>query len=166
MLDDPRLTAVGLLEEARAGLQDLFSEQLAEHSLSPLEFEVLLRLSRSADHRLRMADLAAQVLMSASGLTRVVDRLEAADLVTRGSCAEDRRGTWAILTDEGLSRLLVALPGHLEVIERWYTGVLHPDQLVTLLESMRIVRDLVRPGATAGACASPEPVDPVGPDVR
>lgn len=150
LLDDPRLTAMGLLEETRAGIQEAMAAQLAEHKLSPLEFEVLLRLSRSPGRRLRMTDLASQVLMSASGLTRVVDRLEAASLVERASCSEDRRGTWAALTPAGLQRLTEALPGHLEVLDRLYSGVLSTEELERLTELLRKVRDVVRPGATAG----------------
>ncbi|MGN6087887.1 MAG: MarR family transcriptional regulator, partial [Actinomycetales bacterium] len=74
--DDDRLTAMGLLEETRAGVSELLAPQLAEHGLSVLEFVVLLRLGRSPGERLRMADLATQVLLSASGLTRVIDRIE------------------------------------------------------------------------------------------
>ncbi len=149
-ITDERLTATGLLEEVRAGLQEAFASQFAEQGLSPLEFEVLLRLARSPQHRLRMADLAAQVLMSASGLTRVADRLEAAGLLERSSCSEDRRGTWAAATPAGMARLRAMLPGHLEVIERWYTGVLSPDELDLLIRLLRKIRDVVRPGAVAG----------------
>lgn len=150
-ITDERLTAVGLLEEVRAGLQEGLLAQLAEHGLSPLEFEVLLRLGRSPERRLRMADLATQVLMSASGLTRVADRLEAAGLLERRSCSEDRRGTWAAATPAGLARLREVLPGHLELIDRCYTSVLDPDELAQLMELLRKVRDVVRPGALAGA---------------
>jgi DNA-binding MarR family transcriptional regulator len=153
-LADPRLTMVGLLEETRAGLRDRFAEQLAEHGLSPLEFEVLLRLARTPDQRLRMSDLAEQVLMSASGLTRVADRLEAAGLLLRATCDEDRRGTWAVLTDAGLRRLLAALPGHLDVVDRWFTGVLTDAELETVTDVLRRVRDLVRPQATTGVAAT------------
>lgn len=150
-ITDERLTAIGLLEEVRAGLQDGFLAQLAEHGLSPLEFEVLLRLARSPEHRLRMADLASQVLMSASGLTRVADRLEAGGLLERRTCSEDRRGTWASATPAGLARLREVLPGHLELIDRWYTSVLEPDELAQLMGLLRKIRDVVRPGALAGA---------------
>lgn len=153
-LADPRLTMVGLLEETRAGLRDRFAEQLTEHGLSPLEFEVLLRLARTPDQRLRMSDLAEQVLMSASGLTRVADRLEAAGLLLRATCDEDRRGTWAVLTDAGLRRLLAALPGHLDVVDRWFTGVLTDAELETVTDVLRRVRDLVRPQATTGVAAT------------
>ena len=150
-LADPRLTTVGLLEEARAGLRERFAEQLALHGLSPSEFAVLLRLGRNDQHRLRMSDLAEQVLLSASGLTRVADRLETAGLLMRATCDEDRRGTWAVLTDSGLRRLLEALPGHLDVIDRWFTGLLSPQELEAVTGALRRIRDAVRPQATSGA---------------
>ena len=64
-------------------------------------FEVLLRLARTPGGRLRMSDLAAQTTLTASGLTRVVDRLEDAGLVKREACPTDRRSTYAVLTAEG-----------------------------------------------------------------
>ncbi|MGN6688074.1 MAG: MarR family winged helix-turn-helix transcriptional regulator [Actinomycetales bacterium] len=152
--DDDRLTAMGLLEETRAGVSELLAPQLAEHGLSVLEFVVLLRLGRSPGERLRMADLATQVLLSASGLTRVIDRIENQGLVERTSCREDRRGTWAVLTPAGRERLDAALPGHVAGIDEHFTGLLEPDELAELMRLLRKVRDVVRPGATAGAEAS------------
>jgi DNA-binding MarR family transcriptional regulator len=151
LLEDERLTALGLLEETRSGLQDRFAAQLSAHSLSLLEFEVLLRLARSPGQQLRMSDLASQVMMSASGLTRVADRLEGSGLVERRHCDEDRRGTWASITATGRERLIGALPGHLDLIERWYTGVLTAEEVTQLTCLLRKVRDVVRPGAVAGA---------------
>ncbi|HSF26793.1 MAG TPA: MarR family transcriptional regulator [Actinomycetes bacterium] len=151
LLSDERLTALGLLEETRAGLHERFAEQLGTHGLAELDFEVLLRLGRSPDTRLRMSDLASQVNMSASGLTRVIDRLEAADLVARMTCREDRRGTWATVTEAGIARLHAALPDHLQLIQKWYVGVLEPDELTELTRLLRKLRDVVRPQAVAGA---------------
>ncbi len=148
--DDPRLTAIGLLEETVSGLEARMTPQLAEHGLSLLEFEVLLRLGRSPGEQLRMADLATQVSLSASGLTRVVDRLERAGAVTRRACDSDRRGTFAVLTPDGAARLAAALPGHLEVLDRWLLGAVAGSSLESMLEGLRQVRDHVNPGAVAG----------------
>ena len=83
LFDDERITAIGLLAEAYTGLTARFAAQFAEHDLSQVEFEVLIRLARSTDHQLRMTDLAAQTSLSTSGVTRVVDRMErdGADMV-------------------------------------------------------------------------------------
>jgi MarR family 2-MHQ and catechol resistance regulon transcriptional repressor len=149
--DDPRITAMGLLAEAVGGLNARFTAQYAAHELSQAEFEALLRLGRTPGGALRMSDLAAQTQLTTSGITRVVDRLERDHLVERRACPTDRRGLFAHITNAGLARLDAVLPGHLELIERWLTGPLTPDQLDALLTGLRIVRDGVRPEATAGA---------------
>jgi MarR family transcriptional regulator, 2-MHQ and catechol-resistance regulon repressor len=148
---DERLTVLGLLAETFLGLAGRAADQLAEHGMSGVEFEVLLRLSRSPERRLRMSDLSAQTSLTTSGTTRVVDRLCAADLVCRLACPDDRRSTYAVLTDLGQDRLTAALPGHLDLIQRWLVGPLTPHQLEGLVAALRVVRDGVRPGATAGA---------------
>ncbi|GAB3054979.1 hypothetical protein GCM10027186_02570 [Micromonospora schwarzwaldensis] len=151
MFDDPRITAVGLLVEAHAGLSARFAAQFEEHGLSPVEFEVLTRLARSPNNQLRMTDLAAQTSLSTSGVTRVVDRMERDGLIRRRACPSDRRSSFAVVTTAGLGRLDEILPGHLKIIEQWFTGQLEPTQLDGLLDGLRRVRDAVHPGATAGS---------------
>jgi len=149
--DDPRITAVGLFMEASSGLAARLATQLDAQGLSPVEFEVLMRLARSPGHRLRMTDLAAQTSLSTSGVTRVVDRMERDGLLSRSACPTDRRGSYAVVTDAGLARLDQTLPGHLELIDQWFTGQLSPAALSSLLDALRTVRDAVHPGATAGS---------------
>jgi DNA-binding MarR family transcriptional regulator len=151
---DPRLTAMGLLAETYAGLQAKFAPALAAAGLSMTDFDVLLRLARSAGQRLRMTDLATQAALSTSGITRVVDRLEQRGLVVRESCPSDRRGAFAVLTAAGRDLIGGVLAQHIGDIDRWFTGLLTGDQLTALLSTLRVVRDEVRPGATAGASAS------------
>ena len=151
VFDDPRITAVGLLVEAHAGLSARFAAQFDEHGISPVEFEVLTRLARSPNNQLRMTDLAAQTSLSTSGVTRVVDRMERDGLIRRRACPSDRRSSFAVVTAAGLSRLDAILPGHLRIIEQWFTGQLDPSQLDGLLDGLRRVRDAVHPGATAGS---------------
>lgn len=153
LIDDARITAMGLFTEAYLGLTARLACQMAEHELSPIEFEVLLRLGRSPGGQLRMTDLAAQTSLTASGVTRVVDRLERDTLVTRRACPSDRRSLYTVISQSGQARLLAVLPGHLALIEEWFTGRLSPDDLSDLLGSLRVVRDAVRPGAEAGASA-------------
>ncbi|MFC7590946.1 MarR family winged helix-turn-helix transcriptional regulator [Nonomuraea antimicrobica] len=81
--DDPRLTAVGLLAEVHSGLMGRLAPVLNDAGLSEIDFETAIRLARSPHQRLRMSDLAAQIGLSTSGVTRVVDRLEREGLVTR-----------------------------------------------------------------------------------
>lgn len=151
LFDDERITAVGLFAEAYSGLSARFAAQFAEHGLSTVEFEVLIRLARSADHQLRMTDLAAQTSLSTSGVTRVVDRMERDGLVCRRACPTDRRSSYTVVTAAGLARLSATLPGHLELIDKWFTGQLAPAQLETVLDGLRTVRDAVAPEATSGA---------------
>ncbi|MEU2615069.1 MarR family transcriptional regulator [Micromonospora sp. NPDC007271] len=154
VFDDPRITAVGLLVEAHAGLSARFAAQLEEHGLSAVEFEVLTRLARSPGRQLRMTDLAAQTSLSTSGVTRVVDRMERDGLIRRRACPSDRRSSYAVVTAAGLARLDEILPGHLRIIEQWFTGQLEPAALAALLDGLRRVRDAVHPGATAGSTST------------
>jgi DNA-binding MarR family transcriptional regulator len=155
LFDDPRITAVGLFAEAFTGLTARVSEQVSGHGVSLVEFEVLIRLARSPQGQLRMTDLAAQTQLTTSGITRVVDRLERTGLVCRRACPTDRRSSFAVITDAGRARTAEILPGHIELIEYWFTGRLAPDQLAQMLDSLRVVRDAVRPGATSGAAGLP-----------
>ena len=148
---DPRITAIGLFAEAYAGLTARFAAQFAEHRLAPVEFEVLVRLARSPDGHLRMTDLSCQTSLTTSGVTRVIDRLERDGLVCRQACPSDRRSSYAVITAPGRARLDDVLPGHLALIEEWFTGRLQPAQLDALLDALRVVRDAVRPGAVAGS---------------
>jgi DNA-binding MarR family transcriptional regulator len=86
-----------------------------EHGLGVSEYEVLERLAGSADER-RMQELAEAVHLSQSALSRVVARLEADGLVTRGMCPSDRRGIMACLTAGGRERYEAARPTHREVL--------------------------------------------------
>jgi len=151
-LDDARLTLAGLFFEAHAGLAATLERRLeAECGLTNQWFEVLLRLARSPEERLRMSDLTAQVALTPSGLTRVVDRLEAAGLVTREACPTDRRGYNAVLTKEGKARIEHAVPIHLSHLDEVFTGVLDEKERVQFERSLRKVRDRLFPCATAGA---------------
>ncbi|GAA4210246.1 MarR family winged helix-turn-helix transcriptional regulator [Actinocatenispora rupis] len=156
LFTDPRITVMGLLSEVYAGLNERFQPLLAEHKLSLAEFDVLIRLSRSPKYRLRMSDLAAQTILSTSGVTRVVDRLERDGLVTREACPSDRRGYFAVLTDAGVQRVEAILPAHHEMIERWFTGLLTPEQLTSMEEMLHTIRDAVRPRSTAGVSGEVE----------
>jgi len=150
-VDDDRLTAAGLLVEVARAVGDRLGEQVADHGLTPSEFEAMLRLARSEDRRLRMADLATQTAMSASGLSRLVDRLSARGLVGREACAEDGRGAFAALTDDGAEVLAGLLPDHLALIDEVLVGALPREQVEALTRALRAVRAVVAPGAEAGA---------------
>ena len=147
-LDHPNLTTMGLFVETYAGLASATGPRLeADHGLSAQWFEVLLRLVRTPGHRLRMSDLAAQTTLSASGLTRVVDRLEAAGLVARAACPSDRRGSYAVLTDAGEARIVDAVPGHVAQLTELLERALDTAEIATLTTLLRRLRDAVNPEA-------------------
>ena len=147
-LDDPRLTLVGLFFETHDGLAANLSRRLeADFGMNQQSFEVILRLARSPRQRLRMSDLAAQVTMSASGLSRAVDRLERDGLVERVACPTDRRSVYAALTDPGRARVDGLLPAHLRHIEEEFIGPLDAADRADLERILRRLRDHVNPDA-------------------
>jgi DNA-binding MarR family transcriptional regulator len=150
---DDRLTLMGLLSEISTGLQARIDEDLSPARLTSTEFGVLLRLSRSPGERLRMTDLAAQVNLSNSGLTRLVDRLERAGHLHREACPNDRRGSFAVLTPKGRSLLQRLLPGHVAVLDRWLLAPLSAEDLDAFVATLRVLRDHIAPDAAAGSAA-------------
>ncbi|HVX17224.1 MAG TPA: MarR family transcriptional regulator [Acidimicrobiales bacterium] len=152
-LDDGRLTTMGLLVETYAGLMAQMEPEMERAALGRSEFDVLLRLARSPDAQLRMTDLAAQVAMSTSGLTRLVDRLVRDGLVERAACPTDRRGSFATLTVEGRKKIEAAIEPHLALIDQWLIEPLEPEELAAFAGALRKLRDRVRPGSVAGAHA-------------
>ena len=152
--EDERITAFGMLLEAHAAVTSRVNRELEGSAGMPITwFELLVRLSRSPDQRLRMSDLAAQVGLSHSGLTRLVDRVIEAGLVRREACPDDRRGAYAVLTDAGAEALDAALAGHLESVERHLAAPLGADGLRALTDLLRTVRDAAWAGTRPpGAC--------------
>lgn len=110
----------------------LESDLLAEHQLPLASYDVLVQLVEAPEHRLRMTELADRVLLSRSGLTRLVDRLEREGLVQREPCPDDARGLNAVLTDAGFARLRAAAPTHLRGIEDYMLNRLEPGELAEL----------------------------------
>jgi DNA-binding MarR family transcriptional regulator len=100
----------------------LEGELLAEHELPLPAYDVLVQLVEAPDHRLRMTELADAVLLSRSGLTRLVDRLEREGLVQREACLTDGRGLYAVLTDAGVERLRTASGTHLRGVYRRFVS--------------------------------------------
>ena len=135
---DPRLDAWRAFLRAHARLtRELERELQAEQSMALADYDVLVQLALAEDQRLRMSDLADRVLLSRSGITRLVDRLEATGLVQRVTCESDRRGQWAQLTEAGRQRLRTASPTHLRGVAEHFLDRIPAaelDQLRTILE--------------------------------
>lgn len=144
-LDDPRIEALGMLIEAHNEVLNATEATLEAQLDIPLPWMgVLVRLARSPGQRLRMTELAHDMTMSTSGLTRLIDRVERAGHVRREACADDRRGLHAVLTDEGRAVLVDAAPIHLADLQVLLADALGPDRLVELTDLLRTVRDHVR----------------------
>jgi DNA-binding MarR family transcriptional regulator len=112
----------------------LEQELQAEQGMSLADYDVLVQLATTDQRRLRMSELADRLLLSRSGATRLIDRLQAQGLVDRVSCEDDRRGQWAVLTDAGRSRLREAAPTHLRGIAQHFLRPI-PDQELAQLEA-------------------------------
>jgi DNA-binding MarR family transcriptional regulator len=139
---DPRLDAWRTFLTAHAQVRRQLERELqAEQSLGLGEYEVLLLLARADHRRLRMSELADRLVLSRSGVTRLVDRLATAALVERGSCETDRRGSWAILTDAGYYRLRDASPTHLRGVGEHFLDRIPVAELEALRRALDRVVD-------------------------
>lgn len=129
--------------------RQLDAELSAECDLPLGSYEVLLHLNEQPDRRLRMTELADRVLLSRSGLTRLVDRLEREGLIRRESCPSDLRGTNAVLTDTGGDRLAAAAPIHLRGVREHLVDLLSPEEIEVIARAFgRITSDC--PGPVVG----------------
>lgn len=144
-LDDPRVEAFGMFVETHNELLAALTGRLHATDAPPVPWMgVLIRLARTPGRRLRMSQLAREMTMSTSGLTRLVDRIEAAGHVVREACPDDRRGLWAVLTPLGLDVVTTAVPGHLADLDDLLAGALAGSELVELTDLLRRVRDHIR----------------------
>lgn len=123
---------VALLRAHAATTRQLNAQLLADHGLTISDYEVLLRLSRSPDRRMRRVDLAGEVLLTASGVTRLLDGLERNGLVERAACDSDRRVVYAVLTDVGSEKLESAGESHRAQIDELFTTRLEGGELESL----------------------------------
>ncbi len=138
----------------------LDEELRLEHDLSIAEYETLLTLAQAPARRMRMGPLAEQVILSKSGVTRLIDRLVSDELVERSACLADARGAEAVLTDRGLARLREASPTHLRGIREHFLAVLGDADLEVIERSMAAVARRAGPDAAdrspdAADCAAP-----------
>jgi DNA-binding MarR family transcriptional regulator len=128
------------------------AELVADHGLTINDYEALLHLSRAEEGRMRRVDLAGLLLLTASGVTRLLDGLEAAGLVERASCASDRRVTYAVLTEAGRKRLRQASESHVAGVraffEARYSGE-ELEQLAALLGRLPDAADATDEDCTA-----------------
>lgn len=132
----------GLLRTHAVLVRALDAELQREHRLTLSAFEVLLFLAGAPRARLRLSELAASVNLTQSGLTRLIDRMAAAELVRRAPAPDDGRGSFAVLTHGGVARLRAARATHIAGVRRLFLAHLSPVQL----EQLATVWECVLPG--------------------
>jgi DNA-binding MarR family transcriptional regulator len=142
--DDPRISTFGTLLEVHARLVATLGAELERATgLGLSSYEVLLRLARTDGGRLRLSELANQVALSSSGLTRLVDRLERDGLLRRERCPDDARGYFAAITDEGRELFHRARATHLAGVRERFLGHFSGDEL----RELAALWEKVEPGA-------------------
>lgn len=125
-----------------AMIDRIIEADLQEHArITHVEFEVLLRLYKQEKHRLRIQDIATQSILSRSGVSRVVERLEKSGLVIREEADEDKRGAYAVLTDAGMERFQVAIQFHLECVRRNFLGLFNDEELMQMAGFWKRVKE-------------------------
>jgi DNA-binding MarR family transcriptional regulator len=127
-------TWVRFLRAHSAIVGKLNAELVAEHGLTINDFEVLLHLSWAPEQAMRRVDLAASVLLTPSGITRLLDGLERSGFVTREACATDRRVVYAKLTPQGNEKLQAARETHLAGVYRLFVDPFSETELASLSE--------------------------------
>jgi DNA-binding MarR family transcriptional regulator len=128
---------VGLLRAHASATRALNARLVAEHGLTINDYEALLHLSRADENALRRVDLAERLLLTASGVTRLLDGLERAGYVEKGSCASDARVTYAVLTDTGRAKLEQASSGHVAAIRELFEQRFAARELEALADLLR-----------------------------
>ena len=152
---DPRIEPWRAFLQAHARITRRLDEELrAEHDLSLAEYDALLTIADAPGRRIRMRQLADRVILSKSGVTRLIDRLVLDGLVQRDVCLSDARGAEAVLTTAGLDRLRRASRTHLRGIDEHFLSALETDDMAAIERSMRAVAERAGYGDT-GSDRSP-----------
>jgi DNA-binding MarR family transcriptional regulator len=114
--------------------RELSARLVTDHGLTITDYQCLLTLAQAEDGALRRVDLAEQLLLTPSGVTRLLDGLERDGWVRKGTCSSDARVTYAVLTDEGRERLESAGRSHVAQVRELFEQQLSPEELETLVE--------------------------------
>jgi DNA-binding MarR family transcriptional regulator len=118
--------------------------ELNVHGLSGHDYEILVELSESPDNRLRMTDLADATSQSRSRLSHQISRMEARGLVRRDECEGDKRGTFAVLTRDGMATIERVAPDHVDNVRRHFIDRLTPRQLDEVRDAFGPIVDYLR----------------------
>jgi len=132
------------LQRAQSNISSTLDRDLAaEHGLGLADFDVLNYLAESAQKSARMSDLAKNVLLSPSGLTRRLDGLVKAGVVERRRCQSDGRGQLAVLTQQGMSKLEEMRPAHVRSVRKHFINLVSAEQLqqlIDILDGLEVVK--------------------------
>ncbi len=146
------ITAFARLMRAHALMRrQLETEVLSPHGLTSNDLEALLHLSREPELRLRRVDLAQRLALTPSGVTRLLDGLQADGLVRKAECSSDARVTYAVLTDEGTAMLDELRADHVALLRGLFHDNLDEDDVAQLSELLGRL-----PGVLDGLCADDE----------
>lgn len=136
-LDEARGEAWRTFLTAHAAVIERIERDLARENMLPLGwYDVLLALAEAPERRLRMNELARAIVLSRSGLTRLVDRLEKAGLLRRERCDDDRRGCYAVLNEDGRAALRRSWPVYAGGISEHFGRHLGDEEVATLTEAL------------------------------
>jgi DNA-binding MarR family transcriptional regulator len=139
------LGAFAALLQVQATVVRRLEQRLEEHHLVPIaQYDVLLELNAAPERRLRMQQLSDRVVLSRSRVSRVVDEMVRAGLVRKEPDPDDRRGAYAVITDEGRAALRKAAPVYLQGIDEEFLTHLSPGERRTLEWSLTKVLDAHR----------------------
>jgi DNA-binding MarR family transcriptional regulator len=144
-------TWVRFLRAHAALTRRLNADLTATHGLTLNDYEVLLHLAQAPERVLRRVDLAERLLLTPSGITRLLEGLEASGLVERARCAADGRVVYARLTDAGLERLRESSRTHLAGVDELFVGRFGDEELASLHRLLGRLSDADDDGA---ACAA------------
>lgn len=125
-------------------LMHQLEKDLQPFGLTNNDYEILVNLSEAEERRLRMSDLAAATLQSKSRLSHQITRLETAGLVRRENCESDRRGLFAVLTDQGMETMQQVAPHHVASVRKHFFDLLPPEALAALSDSLTPVAEHLR----------------------
>jgi DNA-binding MarR family transcriptional regulator len=122
-------------------LMHQLERDLQPFGLTNNDYEILVNLSESPEHRVRMSELAHRTRQSKSRLSHQITRMESAGLVRRESCESDKRGLFAVLTEEGWGTMRKVAPHHVASVRRHFIDLMSPKELADLQQTLSAVAD-------------------------
>ena len=143
--DDEQAAWRAWLEVMRVAPAVLEEGLHSRDNLNLTDYQVLVQLSESAEGRLRMTELSQGTHLSKSRLSHQIRRMEEAGLVGRADCPDDRRGSFAEITEKGLAAIRSAAPEHVEDVRRIFFDRLTPEQIAVLGQAMIAIAEGMRP---------------------